>query len=199
MISALPVTAARGRPPPRLLAVTIRSGSMASCSIANILPVRAKPVCTSSAMNRMPCLRQTSATAREPSRRRHDESAFALHRLHNHGRHRFRRHHALESVLQQRRGLAIRHAVDIARERLEACLIRMRFAGERECQQRAPVEGVFEADHRRAAGVSARDLDGVLDRLGAAVQQQRLLGRSGQAPAHSAFRQAARSFHKASP
>src|ERR1022692_699461 len=63
MISALPVTAASGSPPPRLLAVTIRSGSMSSCSIANILPVRPKPVCTSSAMKRMPCLRQIPATA----------------------------------------------------------------------------------------------------------------------------------------
>jgi len=40
------------------------------------------------------------------------------------------------------------------------------------------VEGVFETDHGRAPGVSARDLDGVLDRLCAARQQQRFLGRA---------------------
>src|ERR1039457_1331710 len=150
MISALPVTAASGSPPPRLLAVTIRSGSMSSCSIANILPVRAKPVCTSSAMKTMPCVRGKKA-------------ALALPRLRDEGRHRFSRHHALEGFFKKRGGLAVRHAVDVARERLEAGLVWMRLAGEREREQRAPVEGVFETDHRRPASVSARDLDGVLD------------------------------------
>ena len=52
------------------------------------------------------------------------------------------------------------------------------------------MEGVVEHDHGRAAGGDARDLDGVLDRLGAAVQEQRLLvgaaaGRElGEPPAH---------------
>ena len=54
MISARPVTALIGRPPPSDLAVTTRSGSSPVCSLANILPVRQKPVCTSSATSRMP-------------------------------------------------------------------------------------------------------------------------------------------------
>src|SRR6266404_5218327 len=58
MISARPVTAAMGMPPPRDFAMVIKSGSMPKCSEANHLPVRAKPDCTSSAMKRMPCLRQ---------------------------------------------------------------------------------------------------------------------------------------------
>ncbi len=50
------------------LAVVIRSGTMPSCSQANIRPVRAKPVCTSSATNTMPLSRQKSASAgRKPS------------------------------------------------------------------------------------------------------------------------------------
>src|SRR6266436_2720256 len=52
------VTAAMGMPPPRDFAMVIRSGSMPKCSEANHFPVRAKPDCTSSAMKRMPCLRQ---------------------------------------------------------------------------------------------------------------------------------------------
>ena len=55
MISALPVTADSGRPAARLLALTSRSGTTLKCCIANILPVRPKPVCTSSAIITMPC------------------------------------------------------------------------------------------------------------------------------------------------
>jgi hypothetical protein len=114
----------------------------------------------------------------EPSRRRHDEAALALHRLHDQGGHRFSRHYALESIFKVRGGLAIRHAVNVARERLEAGLVRMCLAGQRERQQGAPVESVFETDHRRAPRVGARDLDGILHGFGAAVQQQGLLGRA---------------------
>ena len=52
------------------------------------------------------------------------------------------------------------------------------------------MERVVEDDHRRPAGRDARDLDGVLDRLRAAVQEQRLLVRAaarrqlGEPPAH---------------
>jgi hypothetical protein len=38
------------------------------------------------------------------------------------------------------------------------------------------VESPVEGDHGVAAGVVAGDLDGVLDRLGAGVDQHRLLG-----------------------
>ncbi|CAB4827309.1 unannotated protein [freshwater metagenome] len=50
MISARAVTAARGNPPAIPFAVTIMSGSIFSCSTANIFPVRAKPDWTSSAI-----------------------------------------------------------------------------------------------------------------------------------------------------
>ena len=49
IISARPVTAESGRPPAMPLAVTMRSGTTPSWSQANMSPVRAKPVCTSSA------------------------------------------------------------------------------------------------------------------------------------------------------
>ena len=50
MISARPVTADNGNPPAMPLAMTMRSGTTSKCSLANIAPVRAKPVWTSSAM-----------------------------------------------------------------------------------------------------------------------------------------------------
>ncbi len=58
MISARPVTAAMGMPPPSDFAVVIKSGSMPKCSEANHLPVRANPDWISSAMKRIPCSRQ---------------------------------------------------------------------------------------------------------------------------------------------
>jgi len=54
IISARPVTAASGRPPAIPLAVVIKSGTIPSSSQANIWPVLAKPVWTSSATKRMP-------------------------------------------------------------------------------------------------------------------------------------------------
>jgi len=67
MIAALPMTPEIGKPPPRLLATAIRSASMPACSIANILPLRPKPVCTSSAISRMPCWSQVSRKLRRKS------------------------------------------------------------------------------------------------------------------------------------
>ncbi|MCY1534676.1 hypothetical protein D9M68_700560 [compost metagenome] len=63
MTSARPVTAASGKPPARLLAMVMRSGATSWWSMANILPVRAKPVWTSSAIRRMPCWSQISRSA----------------------------------------------------------------------------------------------------------------------------------------
>ena len=45
------------------LAPTTMSGRTSQCSQANQRPVRPKPVITSSAISRMPCLRHTDATA----------------------------------------------------------------------------------------------------------------------------------------
>ena len=59
----------------------IRSGSTPLFSMPNILPVRAKPVCTSSAISRMPCWSQILRSALEKFGRRGVEAALALHRL----------------------------------------------------------------------------------------------------------------------
>src|SRR4030095_16064159 len=67
-----------------------------------------------------------------------------------------------------------RNAVDLGSEGSEARLVRVRLRGERQREQRAAVEAALEPDHGRAAGVRARELDRVLDGLGARVEERRL-------------------------
>src|ERR1700722_3985345 len=52
----------------------------------------------------------------------------------------------------------------------------MGFARESQRHHGAAVEGIFEGDNAGTLGVGAGDLDGVLDGLGAAVYENRLLG-----------------------
>ena len=58
--SARAVVTPSGRPDATPLATAITSGSTPKCSMANILPVRPIPDCTSSAISSMPCLRVSS-------------------------------------------------------------------------------------------------------------------------------------------
>ena len=67
-----------------------------------------------------------------------------------------------------------RHAVDLGRERPEPRLVRVRLRGHRQREHRPPVEAALEREHGRALRVRARELDGVLDRLGARVEERRL-------------------------
>jgi hypothetical protein len=116
--------------------------------------------------------------------RHHREAALALHRLEDHAGHRLRidvrlEHEldALERILgaDAAVGIGRRRAVDLGRERPHALLVDQ-LRGQRHGQQRAAVEAAIERDHGVAAGVVAGDLDRVLDRLGARVDQHRLLG-----------------------
>src|SRR6266850_3204614 len=70
--------------------------------------------------------------------------------------------------------VGIGDAINIGNEWSKSGLVWMSLAGERQCEQGAAVKSVVETDDRRALGVSARDLDGVLHRLGAGRHQQRL-------------------------
>ena len=61
--------------------------------------------------------------------------------------------------------------VDVGRERAEALLVGHDLAGQRHAHEGAAVEAAGEGDDGRAAGGGARDLDGVLDRLGAGGEE----------------------------
>ncbi|MNY52404.1 hypothetical protein D3C86_1880700 [compost metagenome] len=63
MMAALPTTAERGKPPARLFASVMMSGSTPLYSMAKVLPVRQKPLWISSQMSRMPCWSQILRSA----------------------------------------------------------------------------------------------------------------------------------------
>ena len=52
--------------------------------------------------------------------------------------------------------------------------VRGNLAGERQREQRTTVKSGIKGEHGRAAGRRPRNLDGILDRLGAAVEERRL-------------------------
>ena len=115
--------------------------------------------------------------------RHRDEPAFALHGLEHRARDGGRVDLRLQQPLERGDRIGGRDpaelvgggdAVDLGRERPEAGLVDD-LLGHRQRQQRPAVEAAVEDDHRRAPRRVAGDLDGVLDRLGAAVQQDRLL------------------------
>ena len=68
--------------------------------------------------------------------------------------------------------------VDFGAVRAEMLLIRIVLARHREREQGAAVVAVRECDHRRAAGILARDLHRVLRRFGAGRKEQRLFWRA---------------------
>ena len=74
------------KPPPRPLAIAIRSGAMPSCSQACSVPVRPMPHITSSRMSRMPWRSQISRTRLEVAGHRRDRAqGRADHRLGDEG------------------------------------------------------------------------------------------------------------------
>ena len=90
-----------GRPPASDFAVIRMSGTTPVCSTANSLPVRPKPVCTSSAISRMPCFSVSARSRGQVVGGRHHEAALAQHRLHDHRRDLLRLDVALEEVLER--------------------------------------------------------------------------------------------------
>ena len=178
MIVARPTTAASGRPPAIDFAQVIRSGRRSSRSDANIVPVRPKPVCTSSAISTTPKRSQKArssatkaggGTTNPPS----PSTGSMITAARSWGRTSVR-----SASSSGRRGpcaaigVGEGQPVDVGGVRAEAGLVGQRLAGQGQRQQRAAVEAVLEAEHRAAPGVAARDLDRVLHRLGAGGQQQ---------------------------
>ena len=103
MISARPVTAAMGMPPPSDFAIVMRSGSMPKCSEANHLPVRAKPGLHFVGDEEDAVLAADGVQRLEVVARRNDEAAFAEHRLGDHGGDGFGGDVAFECVFEMMR------------------------------------------------------------------------------------------------
>ena len=119
--------------------------------------------------------------------RRRDEAALALLGLEDDRgdvlRRDVRLEHALELCERGDRvgppvGVRIRRAVDLGRERPHPDLVRVGLRGHRQREQRPPVEAALVRDHGGTAGVQARELDRVLDRLRPGVEERRA-GRAG--------------------
>ena len=132
----------------------------------------------------------TPAQGRQPRKevgRRDDEPALALDRLDDGGGDRCRIHHRHERSLDRLQGelaglagvgapvrVGVRQPVHLGRERPEPGLVRMVPARERHREERPTVEPALEAKERRPAGRGSGELDGVLDGLGARIEQGHL-------------------------
>ena len=163
---------------------------MPSSSQANHWPVRQKPDWISSATKTMPLSFANCAMRGEEALGRLDEAALAEHRLDEDGRHVLRAdlladlvdglcRRLLGAVLgpgQPAVGVGDGDPVDLGGEGAEAVLVGHVLRGQRHRQVRTAVVAVVEDDDRLAAGVRPGDLDGVLHRLGAGVEQRPLLG-----------------------
>ena len=66
----------------------------------------------------------------------------------------------------------VRRAVHLGRERAEALLVRMRLGRHRQRKPRPPVERTLEHDHGLSLRVQPRELDRVLDRLSARIEER---------------------------
>ena len=180
MIAALPTTPESGSPAAIDLATTIRSARP-----------RSAPSRTSGRCGRSPSAPRPPPAGSPRDRRWRgaphelgrsgDEAALAELRLEDDrgdvGRRDMCREHALDRVERLRgRDAAVlvreRGAVDLRRERAHPCLVRVHLRGHRHREHGAAVEAALERDHGRAPRAQPRDLDRVLDRLGARVEER---------------------------
>ncbi len=184
MTSARPVTAASGRPPPSDLPETSRSGSHAV-----VLDRPDRPGAADSGLHLVVDVEDAVLVAellQAPGEvgRHDDEPALALHGLEDDAGDRLRVDVALEEVAERVDRVvggdaAVRvgsgRAIDLGRERAEASLVGHDLARHGHREQAPPVECPVEDDDGRPARCDPRDLDGVLDRLRAGVEQNALL------------------------
>ena len=122
-----------------------------------------------------------SAQAFHELRGRGQEAALALLRLEHDRRDVFRRHRRHEQALEGAEcgcgvraaiGIRVRRAVDLGRKGPQPLLVRMRLRGHGQGHPRPAVECALEREDRLSLRVEARELDGVLDRLGAGVEER---------------------------
>ena len=132
---------------------------------------------------------------------RHDETTFALDGLDDGRRYARRVDHGGELPLDGFQGLPAnflrmrapvgvreRHPVHLRRERPEPPLVRLVPAGKCHREQRPAVERAVEADDGRPPGERPRELDRVLHRFGARVEERHLAVPAAAQP-HQALRQ----------
>jgi hypothetical protein len=172
------------------LATHTRSGSTPDCSIAN----EERAGTTEARLDLVGdqhdavLVAQLAQSAQVCGGRRH-EPALALDRLDHDGRHRLggdaRREGAAEVVERPCGGVSaarpavlvgVGDAIDLGRERPEAGFVGMLLRCQRHGHVRTAVERSLVGDHRRPARRRLGDLDGVLDGLGAAVEECGLRG-----------------------
>src|SRR5229473_3045185 len=171
MISARPVTAASGSPPAIPLAVVTRSGTTPSWSEANQSPVRQNPVWISSAMSRMPCSRQNSASpGRKPSGGTMKPPSPWIGSMMTAATLSSPTCVWMSPVITSSAFAA--HASGPPGERPELVLVRHVLGGQGHGQVGPAVVGVVERDDRRPAGGVPGDLDGVLHRFRPGVEQR---------------------------
>ena len=193
MTSCRPVMPEMGKPAPSALAVVMMSGATPQCSMANHLPVRPMPVWISSPMSRMPCFSQMAlilpmysggGTMKPPSpwigsaMTAATSSAFTC--LAKAVSSRSGAGAAAAGVGHGQRApvaVGVRDAVDLGRVRPEAHLVRRHLGGEAQGHVGPAVEGVLKGDDGLAACRVPRDLDRVLDGLGARVHEEGAFGK----------------------
>ncbi len=164
-----------------------RSGTTPSCSLANQFPVAAETALHLVGHEHDLVLGAPALQRREKTGSRNHEAALALYRLDDHRRHvagaDLGRDHLQgpgggllpqQATVPERIGH--RRPVDLAGEGPEALLVRHVLRRHRHGQVGPAVVGVIENDHRRPPRGNPGDLHRVLHRLGAGVEQRRLLG-----------------------
>ena len=191
--SARPVTAASGQPPAMPLAVVTRSGTTPSWSRGEPVAGAAEAGLDLVGDEDDPVLAAPGRQGGQEAAGRDHEAALALDRLDHHAGEVRGADLLVQHVDGPGRGLLAgeavpervghRRPVDLAGERARTRACRACSSRHRHREVGAAVVGVVEDRHRVPAGGHAGDLHGVLDRLGAGVEQRRLLrrGRRGSA------------------
>ena len=129
----------------------------------------------------MPSRSQIAAHPLDELGRRRDEASLAELRLEDDRRHLRRRtcevnihSSCVERLLARRAAVVVRERrpVHLRGERAHSGLVRVHLRRHRHREQRPAVEAALERDHGRPPRREPRDLDGVLDRLGARVEER---------------------------
>ena len=184
MSSARPVTAASGMPPAMALAVVMRSGTTPFVVAGEPVAGAAEAGLDLVGDEQDPVGRAPLGDGREEAGCRDDEPALALDRLDQDAAGVVHADLALDLLDGPGGRLGAGHAlgvavgvrhgdpVDLGGERPEPVAVRHVLGRQRHGQVGAAVVGVVEGDDPVAPGDVAGDLDGVLDGLGAGVEQR---------------------------